>query len=65
MARTGDVGLVTLNRPEARNALRRADKLLVADTLRRVAAEGVGAIVLSGTGDRAFCAGTDIKEMAT
>jgi enoyl-CoA hydratase/carnithine racemase len=64
VARTGDVGLVTLNRPEARNALRRADKLLVADTLRRVAGEGVGAIVLTGTGDRAFCAGTDIKEMA-
>jgi enoyl-CoA hydratase/carnithine racemase len=64
VAQAGDVGLVRIHRPEARNALRRADKLLVADTLRRVAAEGVSAIVLTGSGDRAFCAGTDIKEMA-
>jgi enoyl-CoA hydratase len=58
------VGVVTLNRPEARNAL---NNQMVHDLLN--ALEGldrdpaVGAMVLWGN-DRAFAAGADIKEMA-
>ncbi|MEO9151455.1 MAG: enoyl-CoA hydratase/isomerase family protein, partial [Lapillicoccus sp.] len=56
---------VTINRPEARNALNRA----VRDGLREafLAAEAddrAAVIVLTATGDRAFCAGGDLKEMA-
>ena len=59
----GRVGWITLNRPEALNALN-------AQVCREVAAaasafdldEGIGAIVLTGS-ERAFAAGADIKEM--
>jgi enoyl-CoA hydratase/carnithine racemase len=56
---------VTINRPEAHNALSRA----VREGLREafVAAEsdpGVSVVILTGAGDRAFCAGGDLKEMA-
>jgi enoyl-CoA hydratase/carnithine racemase len=54
---------VTLDRPDARNALSRAVNL----ELRRLAGElagdrGVRAVVLTGRGDAAFCAGADLKE---
>lgn len=60
----GQVGLVTLNRPQARNALN--NKLLhelmaALEDLDRD--EAVGAIVVTGD-DKAFAAGADIKEMA-
>jgi enoyl-CoA hydratase len=59
----GRVGLITLNRPQALNALNR--KLL--DELRGVLAAfeadaGIGAIVITGS-EKAFAAGADIKEM--
>ena len=58
------VAYCTLNRPERRNALsqpvvrRMAERLTAADE-----DPDVWAIVLTGTGDRAFCAGGDLKEM--
>jgi enoyl-CoA hydratase len=58
------VGLITLNRPEALNALNAAliEELNAAlDAFE--ADEGVGCIVLTGS-DRAFAAGADIKEMS-
>jgi len=62
--RRGAVGLVTLNRPKALNALNAA---LVAELGAALDAfeadEEVGAILLSGS-DKAFAAGADIKEMA-
>jgi enoyl-CoA hydratase len=60
----GRVGLITLNRPKALNALNDAlmddlgHALLAFD-----ADEGIGAIVITG-GDRAFAAGADIAAMA-
>lgn len=60
----GAVGLVTLNRPEALNALCAAliKELAVAlDVLE--ADDEIGAIVLTGS-EKAFAAGADIKEMA-
>jgi enoyl-CoA hydratase len=60
----GAVGLITLNRPQALNAL--CDALIrelgaALDDFERDAA--IGAIVLTGS-DKAFAAGADIKEMA-
>jgi enoyl-CoA hydratase/carnithine racemase len=59
------IAVVSLNRPEALNAL--DSRLLDAldrelTTLTR--ADEVEAIVLTGSGDRAFCAGLDLKERA-
>jgi enoyl-CoA hydratase/carnithine racemase len=55
------IARITLNRPEARNALNDVmiDELL--DAFERAKADDdVRVIVLTGTGDRAFCAGADL-----
>ncbi len=59
----GSVGLITLNRPKAMNAL-------CADLAREIAEavdayeadDAIGALVVAGS-EKAFCAGADIKEM--
>jgi enoyl-CoA hydratase len=59
------VALITVDRPEVLNALNTAllEELLA--TLDDLGSDsGVGVIVLTGTGDRSFIAGADIKEMA-
>jgi enoyl-CoA hydratase len=60
----GRVGLITLNRPEALNAINSQllNELLAAATAFDTD-PGVGAILLTGS-ERAFAAGADIKEMA-
>ena len=59
----GAVGLITLNRPEALNALSSPLMAELAQALDGFEAEGdVGAIVLTGN-EKAFAAGADIKEM--
>jgi enoyl-CoA hydratase len=61
--RRGRVGLVTLNRPKALNAL--CDALIsdLGQALDELEADsGIGAIVLTGS-EKAFAAGADIKEM--
>lgn len=61
--RTGAVGVVTLNRPEARNALSRAVIGALSSALDLLQADAaVKVIVLSGK--PVFCAGADIAEMA-
>ncbi len=60
----GRVGLITLNRPEALNALSDAmGREILAAARAFDAAADVGAIVITGS-SRAFAAGADIKEMA-
>ncbi|TDL22236.1 ClpP/crotonase [Rickenella mellea] len=63
VSRADRVGVITLNRPNARNALSNAliDELLEALKIFDIDPE-VGAIVLTG-GDSMFCAGADIKEL--
>ncbi len=62
--RRGAVGLVTLNRPRALNALSRAMIEAMQRQLDAWAAEtSVTRIVLRGRGERAFCAGGDIREI--
>ena len=61
----GAVKILRLNRPEARNALN--PELLDAIGLSMVAAENdpdTRAIVLTGTGAKAFCAGMDLRAFA-
>lgn len=61
----GAVRILRLNRPEARNSL--SPELLAefGDALdAAVADDGVRAVVLTGTGDRAFCAGMDLRAFA-
>ncbi len=59
----GKVGLVTLNRPKALNALNSVVMEEVVAALQAFEAdEAIGAIVLTGS-EKAFAAGADIKEM--
>jgi len=63
--RIGHVMLVTINRPEARNACNQAVWLGGGEAL--VAAEAdvnVRAIVVTGAGEHSFCAGADLKAIA-
>jgi enoyl-CoA hydratase/carnithine racemase len=53
---------ITLNRPEKRNALNAAVLAGVVDGLRRAHADPeVRVVVLTGAGDKAFCAGADLS----
>lgn len=57
------VGIVTMNRPEVLNAMNRQLTIELHDALQKYADDdGVGCIVITGSGDRAFSAGGDIHE---
>jgi 2-(1,2-epoxy-1,2-dihydrophenyl)acetyl-CoA isomerase len=58
----GSVALLTLNRPEALNALTVTMGREIKVAIGRLAAEGARAVILAGAG-RAFCAGGDLREM--
>ncbi|TDN91390.1 enoyl-CoA hydratase [Microbacterium sp. BK668] len=59
----GRVGWITINRPQALNALNTQVMLDIVDAATAFDRdEGIGAIVLTGS-ERAFAAGADIKEM--
>ncbi len=61
----GGTVVVTLNRPEARNALTPELIAAIVDTVAALDARtDVTAIILTGT-DPAFCAGVDLKHLAT
>ena len=62
----GDIATVTLNRPQAMNALNRALRRRLAEVMRAVDADaGVRAVILTGAGERAFTAGLDLKELGS
>lgn len=62
--RPDGVALVLLNRPHVLNALDVPAKEALGAIWQELAAdEAVRAIILAGAGPRAFCAGSDIKEM--
>lgn len=59
------VAVVTLNRPEARNAVSTALAQAMDGVVKAVEADAdIRAVILTGQGDRAFCAGADLKEVA-
>lgn len=52
-----------LDRPEVLNALNRETLEAVRDAMRQASADhSVGVVVITGTGDRAFCTGADLDE---
>ena len=60
----GGIATLTMNRPEARNALSRDMMLALAEALPRLANDpAVRLVVLTGTG-AAFCSGGDVKGFA-
>jgi enoyl-CoA hydratase/carnithine racemase len=59
------VAWLTIDRPDARNALNKEVRDgLWAGARRFVADDDAAVLVLTGAGDKAFCAGGDLKEMA-
>ncbi|MFN4113596.1 MAG: enoyl-CoA hydratase [Sphingomonadaceae bacterium] len=62
----GPVATVTLNRPQAMNALSKAMRQMLFDVMRALDADdSVRAVVLTGAGERAFTAGLDLKELGS
>jgi crotonobetainyl-CoA hydratase len=54
--RRGKVLVVTINRPQARNAVNSAVSIGVGDALERAQQDpGVWAVVITGAGDKSFC----------
>jgi enoyl-CoA hydratase len=64
--RKTSLAIVRLDRPEKRNALTRAMMIELAAVFTKLNAEPkLRAIILTGAGEQAFCAGTDIAELAS
>src|SRR2546425_1101109 len=62
----GAVAVVTINRPEARNAMTFEMYEALHDACERLDRDpGVRVVVLRGAGDRAFASGTDIRQFLT
>ncbi|MEX3959775.1 enoyl-CoA hydratase/isomerase family protein [Trinickia sp. EG282A] len=59
----GRFAVLTLNRPEARNALQFAMLEAISEAVDRIAASSARALVVTGAGPKAFCAGADIMEL--
>lgn len=56
---------ITINRPDTRNALNRAVREGLHEAFTRAEADDdVAVLVLTAAGEKAFCAGGDLKEMA-
>jgi len=65
LTRDGYVAVITLNRPQVRNAVDAAMATALGELLAQADADpGVRAIVLTGAGDVSFCAGADLKAAA-
>jgi len=63
--RRGHVAILTLSNPAKRNALDPPLCEALADAVRGLADDGARAAVLTGEGDRAFCAGFDVTALPT
>lgn len=60
----GDIGVLTVNRPEVLNALNRAVLVEIRDFLdHTVKDDHLKVLIFTGEGEKAFIAGADIKEM--
>jgi crotonobetainyl-CoA hydratase len=63
--RRGHIMVVTLNRPEARNAINAAVSIALGDALEEAQADPeVWVVVVTGAGDKSFCAGADLKALS-
>lgn len=63
-SKSRDVGIITLNRPEARNALSDAMFHDLAEAIQACKSPDIRAVLITGSGE-AFCAGADVREFAS
>ena len=64
--RRGPAAVITLNRPHAMNSFSRRLVDRFAETIEELAEDAaVRALIVTGAGPKAFCAGADLKERAT
>lgn len=61
----GQIGIITINRPKALNALNSAVLDELDKTLDTVDPEAIRCLILTGAGEKSFVAGADIGEMST
>ena len=62
----GHVALVTLNRPEARNSFNPEALVQLYDAFHEVEInDNIRVAVITGSGDKAFCAGADLGQLIT
>ncbi|CAN5590281.1 crotonase/enoyl-CoA hydratase family protein [soil metagenome] len=63
--RRGNVSVITINRPEARNAINQAVSTGLGEALHEAQLDPeVRAVVITGAGDKSFCAGADLKAIS-
>jgi len=63
--RRGNVMIITINRPEARNAVNAAVSTAVGDAMAEAQQDpDIRVVVITGSGDKSFCAGADLKAIA-
>lgn len=63
LTRREEAALITLNRPQALNALSFSILDELAAAFDEVASSDARVLMITGAGDKAFCAGADIKEL--
>jgi enoyl-CoA hydratase/carnithine racemase len=64
--RRGHVEILTINRPEARNAINGAVSRAMSSTMDELARDDdCWVVILTGSGDKAFCAGMDLKAFSS
>ena len=61
----GQIGIITINRPKALNALNSTVLEELNQTLNAVDLENIRCLILTGAGEKSFVAGADIGEMST
>ncbi|MDR7868231.1 MAG: enoyl-CoA hydratase-related protein [Sporomusaceae bacterium] len=65
LERDGKLAILAINRPKELNALNLATMRELDDAIGKLAGdEGLGALIITGGGEKAFVAGADISEMA-
>lgn len=63
--RRGNILVITINRPDARNAVNAAVSTGVGDALQQAQDDPeIWAVVITGAGDKSFCAGADLKALS-
>jgi enoyl-CoA hydratase len=63
--RRGSAALVTIDRPERRNAVDGETAAALLEAYERLTEDDARVMVLTGAGDEAFCAGADLKALPT
>ena len=66
MERQNNIAIITLNRPEAANAFSKQMLFELQETLSEIKYDPmIRTVIITGSGERVFCAGADLKERST